>query len=527
MTTITPPPVQPVRRLSVLRLFIAIIVTAALVVAGFVGWQIYSASASVGKSGAWFASYVDVTAAPQYAFEDPTTSAGKQVVLSFIVAGSDSSGCTPSWGGAYSLDEASASLDLDRRIARLQQQGGDIAISFGGLKNQELAVTCDSVSKLAAAYESVIDRYSISTIDLDIEGAALTNSAANARRAQALEIVQKHLRSEGKSLAIWLTLPVAPTGLQVGGQDVVRATLAGKVDIAGVNAMTMDYGTLSDGQTMLTASESALTQTERQLGILYKQAGITLNDRTLWSKIGATPMIGQNDDQGEIFTIADARALNSFAASKGVGRMSMWSLNRDVSCGSNYVTLTVVSDSCSGVAQGGASFATILAKNFGGSTDFASKTVTKSEPVSSKSLKDNPTTSPYPIWSSTASYLEGTKIVWHHNVYVAKWWTQGDIPDNPVLNSWQTPWTLIGPVLKGEKPIVQPTVPSGTFPTWDGTAIYNKGDRVIFDGTPYQAKWWTQGDSPAAASSNPDSSPWVPLTVAQINLIDKELRAKR
>ena len=526
MTTLQTPPVQPVRRLSVLRLFVAIVITAALVAAGFVGWQMYSAQASAGKSGAWFASYVDVTATPQYAFEDPTTSADKQVVLSFVVAASDGSGCTPSWGGAYSLDEASDSLDLDRRIARLQQQGGDIAISFGGLDNQELAVTCDSVSQLAAAYESVIDRYNITTIDLDIEGAALTNSAANTRRAEALEIVQQKLRSEGKSLAIWLTLPVAPSGLQIGGQDVVRATLAGKVDIAGVNAMTMDYGKLTHGQTMLQASESALIETERQLGILYRQADITLNDGTLWSKIGATPMIGQNDSKGEVFTIADAKALNSFAASKGVGRMSMWSLNRDVSCGSNYVTLSVVSDSCSGVKQGGQSFATLLARHFAGSTDFASKTVTKSEPVSSKSLKDNPKTSPYPIWSKNDSYLEGTKIVWHHNVYVAKWWTQGDLPDNPVLNSWQTPWTLIGPVLKGEKPIIQPTVPAGTFPTWDGTVAYNKGDRVLFDGTPYQAKWWTQGDSPAAASSNPDSSPWVPLTVAQINQIDKELKAK-
>jgi len=523
MTTISTPPVQPVRRLSILRLFVAIVVTGALVAAGFVGWQMYSAQAFTAKGGAWFASYVDVTATPQYAFEEPTTNAQKQVVLSFIVAANTAGGCTPSWGGAYSLDEASASLDLDRRIARLQQQGGDIAISFGGLDNQELAITCDSVSALAAAYESVIDRYNITTIDMDIEGAALTNEAANQRRAAALEIVQKHERSEGKSLAIWLTLPVAPSGLQVGGQDVVEATLGGKVDIAGVNAMTMDYGQLSDGQTMLTASESALTETQRQLGILYKQVGITLNSRTLWSKIGATPMIGQNDSKGEVFTIADATAFNSFAASNGVGRVSMWSLNRDVSCGSNYVNLGVVSDSCSGVKQGTLSFATILAKHFGGSTDFASKKVTKSQVVSSASLKDNPKTSPYQIWSQTASYLEGTKVVWHHNVYVAKWWTQGDLPDNPVLNAYQTPWTLIGPVLKGEKPIQQPTVPEGTYPAWDGTVIYNKGQRVIFDDTPYEAKWYTQGDSPAAASSDPDGSPWVPLTIDQINAVNQAL----
>ena len=63
-------------------------------------------------------------------------------------------------------------------------------------------------------------------------------------------------------------------------------------------------------------------------------------------------------------------------------------------------------------------------------------------------------------------YLEGEKVVRHHNVYEAKWWTKGDVPDNPVLQSWETPWNLIGPVLPGEKPIPQPTVPKDTYPSW-------------------------------------------------------------
>lgn len=132
---------------------------------------------------------------------------------------------------------------------------------------------------------------------------------------------------------------------------------------------------------------------------------------------------------------------------------------------------------------------------------------------------ENPATSPYQIWSPTGAYLKGTRVVWHHNVYQAKWWTQGDVPDNPVLQQWQTPWALIGPVLPGEKPIPQPTLPPGTYSDWSGTAIYDTGDRVLFNGVPYQAKWWNTGQSPAAAASNPDSSPWVPLTQEQINAI--------
>jgi chitinase len=142
--------------------------------------------------------------------------------------------------------------------------------------------------------------------------------------------------------------------------------------------------------------------------------------------------------------------------------------------------------------------------------------VTTTEPVNTKALKDDPATSPYAIWSEDASYLQGTKIVWHHNVYLAKWWTSGDLPDNPVLNSWETPWSLVGPVLPGETPIPIPTLPPGTYPDWSGSSTYQKGNRVLFDGVPFQAKWWNQQESPDAASSNPDGSPWAPLTAKQI-----------
>lgn len=93
-----------------------------------------------------------------FEFESPATTAGRDVLLSFLVS-APSDSCTPTWGTAYTLDEASTSLDLDRRITRLQKQGGGIAVSFGGHLNDELATTCTDVAKLTAAYADVIDRY--------------------------------------------------------------------------------------------------------------------------------------------------------------------------------------------------------------------------------------------------------------------------------------------------------------------------------------------------------------------------------
>lgn len=505
------------RRLSPVRVAVAITVTVALVAVGVLGLQWWSAQ-SAPSDQPWFAGYVDVTATPTFAFEQMGSSATKDAVLSFVVS-SPQNACSPSWGAAYSLDQAGSALDLDRRIARLQQQGGSIAVSFGGLANHELALGCTDPTQLEAAYKSVVDRYKINTIDLDLEGDGLTNTAAGLRRAKAIAALQSSRRAAGQSLAVWVTLPVTPQGLSVDGTNAVTQLLANHVDLAGVNAMTMDYGqSLTSGQNMLTGSESALTQVQRQLGILYQRAGTHLNDASLWAKVGATPMIGQNDDADEVFTLADAKAFNSFARSHHVGRMSMWSANRDLTCGSNYVDLQVVSDSCSGVAQKGSSFSTTLAAGFAGRISLGAGYVTKAEPTAALK-KDNPAMSPYQIWSATGSYLEGTKVVWHHNVYSAKWWTQGDLPDNPVLNSWETPWQLVGPVLPGEKPIAQPTLPAGTYPNWTGTVAFDTGARVLFNGIPFQAKWWTQGDSPAAASSDPDSSPWTPLTEAQISAV--------
>jgi chitinase len=519
VATLQKPKTVRTRRLSPWRVLLAIILLAGIIGGTMFAMWRWDAMKSDASSKPWFAGYVDVTATPTFAFEQIGAATHRDAILSFIVS-SPKNSCEPSWGGAYSLDQAGDSLDLDRRIARLHQQNGTVAVSFGGIKNDELAVKCSNSSELGNAYRSVVERYNIDTIDLDLENAGLNNAVAGDRRAEAVAKLQADRRASGKNLAVWLTLPVAPQGLSEAGTDAVARMLAKGVDIAGVNVMTMDYGSSRvAGQSMLAASESALVQTHRQLDVLYQRAGKKLSDASLWAKIGATPMIGQNDEQNETFTLDDAKGFNRFALAQGIGRMSMWSVNRDVPCGSNYVDVKIVSDSCSGVKQDGQAFASLLEAGFEGGLSLSAGKVTTESTSSTVQKADDPANSPYQIWSASGAYLEGTKVVWHHNVYQAKWWTEGDVPDSPVLQSWQTPWELIGPVLPGEKPIVQATLPKGTYPEWSGSVAYDTGQRVFFKGLPYQAKWWTQGNSPAAASSNADGSPWTPLTQEQIEAV--------
>lgn len=509
------------KHLSPWRVLLGILLLAVVVSGGVFGVMRWKAERLSAERSPWFASYVDITATPTFAFEQDNATNNRDVVLSFVVASPDD-GCVPSWGAAYSLDQASAVLDLDRRIERFRQQGRDVAVSFGGLNNDELALACKDVNKLTAAYRAVVDRYDIDTIDLDLELNGLTDPDAAHRRAQAITALQKERRANGKSLAVWVTLPATAQGLTEDGTNAVSTLLEGGVDLSGVNIMTMNFGdTLQDGQTSYDGAKSALTQTHRQLGVLYQRAGMYLNDATLWTKLGATPMIGQNDISKEVFTLEDAVNLNKFAASKNITRMSMWSVNRDVACGGNYVDLKVVSDSCSGVSQERLQFTQTLSDNFDGNLALNAAVVTE-EDQESELKADDPATSPYQIWNEETAYLQGTKVVWRHNVYESKWWTQGDMPDNPVLQTWETPWQLIGPVLEGETPVKQATIAEGTYPEWNGTDAYDTSSRVMFENVPYQAKWWNRGESPAVASSNPNGSPWVPLTQAQINAINQK-----
>ncbi|MFC3298071.1 glycosyl hydrolase family 18 [Arthrobacter agilis] len=512
----------PGRRLSFVRLSLLSAVVAAVAIGGLSGFNRWEDARVAESTGAFFAGYVDVTATPSYAFEDPAVKTGGSVVLSFIVA-AKTDPCEPSWGTYYGLDEAEAALDLDRRVARMAQNGGEVIVSFGGLLNDELATSCTDPEDLADAYADVIDRYELSTVDLDIEGENLRDTAAGKRRAEAMATLQAERADSDTPLNVWLTLPVAPTGMTAEGTAAVAQFLEAGVDLAGVNVMTMDYGaSRPEGTDMLTASQNAADATHRQLQVLYQRAGIEIGPQAAWRKIGLTPMIGQNDVKGEVFTLDDAKAFNTFATERGAGRMSLWSLNRDGTCSENYADTTVVSDACSGIDQQGLLFAPLLGEGFDGrAATLSDEPVVEETPEAL--VEDDPKTSPYPIWSDVGTYREDDRVVWQGNVYVAKYWTQGDLPNDPVLQAEETPWTLLGPVLPNERPVPAVTAPAGLYPVWDAKAVYERGDRILVDGKVFEAKWWSQSDSPEAAVQGSDASPWQKLDdAAVLKIVEQE-----
>jgi len=291
----------------------------------------------------WFAPYVDLTVSTVPRFQDVTANPSRRVVLGFILAGAHEP-CTPTWGGLSTLDQAGT---VNTWISQAQAADEQVLVSFGGAKGSDLAVGCGDPTQLQGAYQAVVDRYNLSTIDLDVEGPASLNSAVGARRAQAIAAVQRARAAAGKPLAVWLTLTVSPSGLEPAGVAALQQMLEAGVKVAGVNVLAFDYGPLG-GQTLLGASESALTRTAAQVQSMYRTHNISTGHDGVWPQLGATIMEGRTDTAGQVWNISDARALYAFARAHQLGRLSEWSLGRDRACSG---APSQPSDSCSGVSQ--------------------------------------------------------------------------------------------------------------------------------------------------------------------------------
>ena len=83
-------------------------------------------------------------------------------------------------------------------------------------------------------------------------------------------------------------------------------------------------------------------------------------------------------------------------------------------------------------------------------------------------------------WSATTVYTTGLTASYNGNIYKAKWYTKGDKPGA------SDPWQFVSTCSGGAAPIT----------AWSATTIYLVGDKAIYNGKTYTAKWWVKGDVP-------------------------------
>lgn len=297
------------------------------------------------SSTATFAPYVDMSLYPSPNLAAISEASG---IRTFTLAFIQSSGAdTLGWGGTGTIasDGLSDGSTVLSQIQALRAIGGNVIISFGGAAGTDpAAVAGMTASGLQAEYQSVIDRYDVTSLDFDIEGAQVADPTSIALRDAALVGLQK----ANPGLQLSFTLPVLPTGLDSNGVNVIDSAAKAGVDLSVINIMAMDFGSSVDnGGAMGTDAIDAIQATEQQVAA----AGLT-------AKLGVTPMIGVNDVSSEVFTLADAQQLAGYVASDpDVARVAMWSVARDNGSGAGA---TYASPTSSGLAQSTWQFSSIL-----------------------------------------------------------------------------------------------------------------------------------------------------------------------
>ena len=271
-------------------------------------------------------------------------SGARYLTMAFIQAPAPGS-CTIDWNGDPATPISPSVYGSD--IARIRAAGGDVIPSFGGYSadhgGTEIADSCTSVPRIAAAYEKVITTYGVTRLDLDTEDNSLADTAGIDRRNQAVRMVEDWAARHGRRVQFVYTLPTNVSGLDASGVNVLRSAVSNGARIAVVNIMTFDY---YDNQPHEMAADTVTAA--GHLFSTLQQLYPGLPGPQIWSMIGVTEMIGIDDfGPPEIFTTADAPAVEHWAARQHLAELSFWALQRD----NGGCPGTGGSDSCSGVTQ--------------------------------------------------------------------------------------------------------------------------------------------------------------------------------
>ena len=130
------------------------------------------------------------------------------------------------------------------------------------------------------------------------------------------------------------------------------------------------------------------------------------------------------------------------------------------------------------------------------------------------------------VWNPNRVYFANDKVVLNGKVYVALWWTKGNIPGTEQWGPWKVDTTQETATANSTEEstvttetnanidvntTVQETVNAeesiiieGAYPQWNEAETYLSGDLVIYDGTIYQAQWWSLNNTPR----NEKYTPW-------------------
>jgi len=219
--------------------------------------------------------------------------------------------CSPIWDSGTLNDSGKQKM-----ITAIRGAGGDVVVSFGGYSGNKLANSCSNETKLAAAYQKVIDLYDLKAIDIDLEAGEVSQSN---KVLKALKIVKQ----KNAGISTILTLGTGKNGLEGDESGIPAQAKAIGSPVDNWTIMPFDFSDndsgLDHGKATVSASEGLHKQLKSALGG---------SDASIYAKQGISSMNGKTDSNGNV-TVANFNTMLSYVQQHGLTRFTYWELSRD------------------------------------------------------------------------------------------------------------------------------------------------------------------------------------------------------
>ncbi len=274
--------------------------------------------------------------APQPPVEVMADSGVQDITLAFVLA---SKGCNPAWDGRRPLLGGADAAAIES----IRAAGGEVDVSFGGWSGRKLGSVCKSTAALQAAYQKVIDAYSLRAIDIDIEHGEYKSRKSRQRVVGALA----GLQSADPGLEISITMGTEEAGPDRTGLAMIAEAAAISLRPTAWTVMPFDFG--APATDMGHASIRALEGLARALSSAYG-----ISTAAAYQMAGVSSMNGHTDEASETVSLEDFQTIAAFAREHHLARLTFWSVNRDRPC-------PAPEGECSGIAQAPFAFSSVVA----------------------------------------------------------------------------------------------------------------------------------------------------------------------
>ena len=280
-------------------------------------WMAFTVSGPLAAAEVWQGPYKDVTRGLQA--HNPviasTAWSGAGQVISWAFATGECG--NERWGDVDTEAFAAAN------VRRAQEQKQRYIVSTGGQLGVFTCSTDAGMQRFVARYDSPW----LAGLDFDIEGAQTAQQINDlVQRLHTLQQRRPQLRISF-TLATHAGSDSAGRSLNTTGHMVLKAVQ--RVGLRGVvfNLMVMNYGEADPRWCVV-------RQGRCDMGLSAVQAVHNVHRRhgLPYAQLAVTAMPGENDVQGNSFTLADASHLARAARQLGLAGLHHWSLDRDQPC---------------------------------------------------------------------------------------------------------------------------------------------------------------------------------------------------